>query len=189
MNNQHHTPVKSVTFAPTASMRLHRHINDYTTEEIQTKYYSRADFREFKRDIKLTLRMMEMKQKMDDISCCQRGVECLTKQALRIRSKQSKAARFAVVNKELHQFLRTAQEQEEEQGRTASADDEKIAIVYSSVTRESVAAAYHTGLSDEQHAKEESSHYSSTKKPTKTCRWRRRGDYSDINPTTFRFSY
>mmetsp|Transcript_135911 Transcript_135911/g.202118 ORF Transcript_135911/g.202118 Transcript_135911/m.202118 type:complete len:208 (-) Transcript_135911:19-642(-) len=156
MSSQHQTSKKSVTFAATASMRLARHITDYTSEEIKAAYYSGEDFREFKREIKRTLRMVDMKKKMDDISYCSRGVECLTKQSLAIRSKLREAARFAVLNKELHQFLRV--ETEEKIGSCGGKiDDERIAVIYAGVSRESATIAYNTGLADEQYAKKESS--------------------------------
>jgi hypothetical protein len=118
-------------------MRLAIHINEYTEAEIDACYYSCEDFRAFKQDVKRTARMIEMKQKMDESVSCARGVESFTKNALKMKSNNRRAASLAVLKEQECQF--------EETGRICY-DDAKIAAIYSDAVRESATL---TGLADE----------------------------------------
>ena len=135
---------KSVSFAGSATMRLALHANDYTRDEIDACYYSQEDFRSFKDDVRRTVRMIEMKQKIDETACCVRGAECFTKPALKKKSFTRKHARVAVFRELDLQF---------EEGVTIY-DDELIASVYQQHTSECTTSAYVIGLSDEMIAME-----------------------------------
>jgi hypothetical protein len=142
---------KSVRFAPTAMMRLALHIDNYTDDEIDASFYSDAEYVAFKQDTRRTIRMVEMKQKIDEITVSRRGVESLTRDAVKLKSKHRRHARRVVMTEqELQQSYDSVSEsgcgEEESQQQEV---DKKIAAACIAVTRESAIMAYLTGLSDE----------------------------------------
>ena len=158
---QQRSTKKSVTFAPSAKMRLHLHVNQYTQEEKQSYFYQTEDFQSFKADVKRTARMMEKKQKIDDESTwCTRGVERRTMQGAKICTKLRIKAMNSVFKEQMNQFF----EDEDANGDSTTSpfecetksttNDEKLAAIYTECTRRAVASAAMTGLSDEVVAKE-----------------------------------
>jgi hypothetical protein len=149
MSTEQQRSTKSVTFAETAKVRLTLHINDYSDDEIDACYYSREHFYGFKRDIKRTARMMQMKRKIDENVFCTRGLESRTHAGNKTRSTKRKASVCSVLMEQMKQFR-----SEEAEGKNCY-DDEKIAAMYAPFTRNSTTSAYLTGLSDEMVAREQ----------------------------------
>ena len=97
---------------------------------------------------------------MDDIHFTQRGVEHLTKEFKYIRCQRIEAARFAVLDEELHSYLeQDEREHSKTRGRTTTGSmrsrADRIAAAYSAIVRESTKAAYKRGQLDEQFVNEE----------------------------------
>jgi hypothetical protein len=143
MQQEESSTSKSVSFAPTAMLRLAIHINNYSDDEIEACFYSDSEYFEFKRDVKRTARMVEKKQNIGEVNDSRRGVECLTREALKIKSKNRRHARRAVMSEQLNQLL------SEEHDGVDFQDDNRIAAAYADTTRESAVMAYLAGLSDE----------------------------------------
>ena len=147
MRSSHDQPSTSkVSFAPSATLRLARHLSEYTPEELEASYYSRRDFASFKEDVRRTLRMMEMKQRVDDEQLyssseadnfvyCTRGADAYTRQAIRIKSNTRRAATLAVMDA----F---------DDAYHVSSSTE-VAAAYTSISIASATAAHMVGLSDE----------------------------------------
>ena len=129
-------------------MRLALHINQYTDEEYDACFYSDVDYHEFKRDVKRTRKMVEMKQRVDEVHYSLRGIESIiSEDVMKAKVMNRKTATLAVMK-----------EQALIQNDSSNSDDnaeQRIGTAYTNVNRGSTTSAYLMGLADETFIQEE----------------------------------
>jgi hypothetical protein len=140
---------KSVAFAQLANMRPALHINNYTEEEHRACYYSRAEFRVIKEEIKRTALAIEWEQRIggeaERLAARDSIIETtFTSEASQVRRQRQERALTAVLKEQKKIFDEIVGSNhwcDEQVARICA--DERIALVYSRTTREDslVAAA------------------------------------------------
>jgi hypothetical protein len=129
---------RQVTFAETATVRYHLHVNDISVEEIRATWMDISEMKSIKRDAIQTLRTMKQDTSFEDEEFCGRGLEYLVDPQWTLRRNRG----IEVVMKA--------------QKALQHLDDPNPAMmaqVYCMVTAESRSFAYAKGLSDHEAAR------------------------------------
>jgi hypothetical protein len=125
-----------VSFSPNVMVQFTTHTNDFRRREIRACWYTKSEYKDIRKEIRMTLDLMEQNVDIDDYNHCKRGLEYLTKKGAHERM-QTKLEAWAAVFEE--QDLQDAE---------GIVDPEILAIVYNDSTRSCRVAAYITGVLD-----------------------------------------
>ena len=127
-----------VSFAPSVIVRNVQHLNDISKEEIEATWYTPDEFKELKRDVHITVKMMSRNERLG-IDQCIRGLEHKTKDGRARRMMNQIESMSAVLDEQDYQLV-----------NNIYYDDERIARVYKSYTIHCAASAHFHGLSDQR---------------------------------------
>lgn len=142
---------KVVSFASTGRVRLTRHINDYTREEIRACFYCADEIHAIKLDVKKTAMMIQNNRPIDEVDTCRRGAECRTTEATKVKSQNKKRAIVAVLNTQ--RYLKESVEADQagdDEIANRLADMEEISTQYQVHTQHCRIAAYLVAISDQK---------------------------------------
>lgn len=135
--------IKKVTFFPEVVMTETLHHKNYSKEERQSYWYSKADYSRIKREFQETLKLVvsgELDQRDDNDAereHCLRGLEIrLFERSMERKEVRAKGRMLVFIEQKI----------QEEQGIT---NDEAIAEEYTLLSKQCAFEAYNTGLMDE----------------------------------------
>ena len=135
---------KSVSFNESVSCRRTTHLKQYTDEEIAACWYTEAEFREIKADVKFAVEMIKNGYlEKDTNQYCKRGLEHLTTMGTLRRHKLKIATREAVMDE---------QDIQQQQHQGAVLEPELIAFAYRIVSNTAMEFARAIALCDELEA-------------------------------------
>ena len=139
---------KSVSFEPTATMRLALHVNNYTDDEYDACFYSHDDYRFFKSDVKRSVRkfekkMMINKSQQSNKFSCPRGIESFTREGSAKKTLNRRNAWIAVLSKQAEMKVTTPFESEKENNDDVQSVVESIiAAEYANISKDCSLHAY-----------------------------------------------
>jgi len=132
---------QSVSFKPTVSAYLTKHINEYTKEEIQNCWYNDKETRAIYSDCMSVIKsMIKHKEQSTSSSYCVRGLEYRTPEG----QKRRMSNKFCAMD--------TVLDEQEMQWQHNEDDVDELRDIYSTYSEPSHAAAHLIGLEDERQA-------------------------------------
>ena len=139
-------PKKTVSFYPSATVRLTLHINRYAGQEIEDCWYSDEEYNAMANDIRTTVKIIEdggdmlssPSPHLEDLGFTPRGLEKRTKKGSKRRTQVRSQAYKAVLEAQSLQWVQRI------------CDPEALALAYRSISYSSQAAAHALGLQDQQ---------------------------------------
>lgn len=98
VNEYQHRTKKSVTFYKRVRVKKTLHHNDLTSREIRSYWYSQDDTKDMKKDIKITLEILDLGWSLtSNDQFCLQGIEPHTRQGCLNRMKNKRISRKAVL--------------------------------------------------------------------------------------------
>jgi hypothetical protein len=97
---------KSVAFSGNVRMKKHMHINNYTPEEIEACWFTKAELSQSSEEISYTIELMTRGEgaDIDASKYCTRGLECRTPLGAATKNKNKIAAWDSVMDEQDKQF-------------------------------------------------------------------------------------
>mmetsp|Transcript_132105 Transcript_132105/g.196806 ORF Transcript_132105/g.196806 Transcript_132105/m.196806 type:complete len:213 (-) Transcript_132105:127-765(-) len=140
------TEMKSVSFAPRASLHHVLSRSDYTEKEKRAAWYQSEDYDRITRDCVKQVRKMENGEELKDKKYCSRGLEAHTHLAAIAKRENRQAAYVAVLDEQDDQW--------EQEGGNMTTDGERISRAYINVSSSCHMWASVVGLRDQKAAED-----------------------------------
>jgi hypothetical protein len=144
---------RAVSFACNVTIRTTLHCNNYSSQEMQSCWYSRRERKQMRQEISYIVYLTECDhEESDDYDykcCCTRGIQCFTREGARRRKENKRKAWDAVIQEQELQDIKGVD------------DPEMLAVIYRYHTSKCQIAAAIVGLADEKDCRRPTSSSSS----------------------------